>query len=87
LTEAADSTPRQVERELEQLTALVEPIAYSLEQANLASWWFARKHPYNRSLGDCARLGAAESTDSEVLTAEQRWPKLPNPRVRVSLIR
>jgi ribonuclease VapC len=81
-----DFTPQQVESELEQLAALVEPIAYTLEHANLAAWWYARK-PYNLSLGDCACLGAAEATGYEVLTAEQRWQKLPNLRVKVTLIR
>jgi PIN domain nuclease of toxin-antitoxin system len=86
LVGAGDFTPQQVERELEQLAALVEPIAYTLEHANLAAWWYARK-PYNLSLGDCACLGAAEATSYEVLTAEQRWQKLPNLRVKVTLIR
>jgi ribonuclease VapC len=87
LVGAGDFTPQQVESELEQLAALVEPIAYTLEQADLAAWWYARKNPYNLSLGDCACLGAAEATGCEVLTAEQRWGKLPNLRVKVTLIR
>ena len=87
LVGAGDFTPQQVERELEQLAALVEPLVYDLTQANLASWWYARKNPYNLSLGDCACLGAAEATGFEVLTAEQRWQKLPNLRVKVTLIR
>jgi PIN domain nuclease of toxin-antitoxin system len=87
LVGAGDFTPQQVESELEQLSALVEPLPYDLEQANLAAWWYARKNPYQLSLGDCACLGAAEARGLEVLTAEQRWKKLPNLRVKVSLIR
>jgi PIN domain nuclease of toxin-antitoxin system len=87
LVGAGEFTPQQVERELEQLAALVEPLVYDLTHANLASWWYARKNPYNLSLGDCACLGAAEAAGFEVLTAEQRWQKLPNLRVKVTLIR
>jgi ribonuclease VapC len=87
LVGAGDFTPQQVESELEQLSALVEPLHYDLEQANLGAWWYARKNPYQLSLGDCACLGAAEARGLEVLTAEQRWKKLPNLRVKVTLIR
>lgn len=87
LVGAGDFTPQQVESELEQLSALVEPLFYDLEQSNLAAWWYARKNPYQLSLGDCACLGAAEARGLEILTAEQRWKKLPNLRVKVSLIR
>lgn len=87
LVGAGDFTPQQVESELEQLSALVEPLSYDLEQANLAAWWYARKNPYQLSLGDCACLGAAETRGLEVLTAEQRWKKLPNLRIKVTLIR
>jgi PIN domain nuclease of toxin-antitoxin system len=87
LVGAGDFTPQQVESELEQLSALIEPLPYDLEQANLGAWWYARKNPYQLSLGDCACLGAAEARGLEVLTAEQRWKKLPNLRVKVILIR
>ena len=87
LVGAGDFTPQQVESELEQLSALIEPLAYDLEQANLAAWWYVRKNPYQLSLGDCACLGAAEARGLEVLTAEQRWKKLPNLRVKMTLIR
>lgn len=87
LVGAGDFTPQQVNAELEVLSALVEPITYSLEQAELAAWWYARKNPYNLSLGDCACLGTAEALGAEVLTAEKNWAKLPNLRVKVSLIR
>jgi ribonuclease VapC len=87
LVSASDFTPQQVESELEQLSALVEPLSYDLEQANLSAWWYARKNPYQLSLGDCACLGAAEARGLEVLTAEQRWKKLPNLRVKVTLLR
>ena len=87
LVGAGDFTPQQVESELEQLSALIEPLAYDLEQANLAAWWYARKNPYQLSLGDCACLGAAEARGLEVLTAEKRWKKLPNLRVKMTLIR
>jgi PIN domain nuclease of toxin-antitoxin system len=80
-------TPAQVNSELEVLTALIEPIPYSLEHAELAAWWYARKNPYNLSLGDCACLGTAEALGAEVMSAEQSWVKLPNLRVKVSLIR
>ena len=87
LVGAGDFTPQQVESELEQLSALIEPLAYDLEQANLAAWWYVRKNPYQLSLGDCACLGAAEARGLEVLTAEKRWKKLPNLRVKMTLIR
>jgi ribonuclease VapC len=87
LVGAGEFTPQQVNTELEALSALIEPIAYSLEQAELAAWWYARKNPYNLSLGDCACLGTAEALGAEILSAEKSWAKLPNLRVKVSLIR
>jgi ribonuclease VapC len=87
LVGAGDFTPKQVIAELETLSALIQPIPYSLEQAELGAWWYARKNPYNLSLGDCACLGTAEALGAEILSAEKSWAKLPNLRVKVSLIR
>ena len=87
LVGSGDFTAQQVESELEPLSSLVEPIAYTYEHATLGAWWYARKNPYGLSLGDCACLGTAEAQDFEVLTAEQSWAKLPNLRIKISLIR
>ncbi len=52
-----------------------------------ASFFYARRNPYNLSLGDCACLALAETQKRTVLTAEQSWAKIPNLRIPVKLIR
>lgn len=65
----------------------LEVIAFDAEQMTLAAWFYARRKPYQLSLGDCAVLALSEAKDMPVITGEQHWVKLPNLRVEVRLIR
>ena len=81
------STPQAVDREFDSLAQLVEIVAFDLEQSDLAAYYYARRNPYNLSLGDCACLALAEARGLDVLTAEQSWAKLPNLPFKIHLIR
>ncbi|NJK44935.1 MAG: type II toxin-antitoxin system VapC family toxin [Pleurocapsa sp. SU_196_0] len=81
------ATPQAVDIEFQNLAQLVEIVAFDLEQSDLAAYYYARRNPYNLSLGDCACLALAEARGLPVLTAEQSWAKLPSLPVKVHLIR
>lgn len=81
------ATPQAVDIEFRNLAQLVEIVAFDLEQSDLAAYYYARRNPYNLSLGDCACLALAEARGLPVLTAEQAWAKLPGLPVKVHLIR
>ncbi|PYE50988.1 type II toxin-antitoxin system VapC family toxin [Deinococcus yavapaiensis] len=65
----------------------LEIAAFDETQAVHAGFFYARRSPYNLSLGDCACLALAETRKLEVLTAERTWQGIPDLRVRVHLIR
>ncbi len=81
------STPQAVDIELGNLAQLVEIAPFDLEQSDLAAYYYARRNPYNLSLGDCACLALAEARGLDVLTAEQSWAELPSLPFKVHLIR
>jgi PIN domain nuclease of toxin-antitoxin system len=75
----------EVERDL--LALGLEVVAMDQEIGLAAAYFYARRNPYNLSLGDCACLATAEVLGLEVMTAEQEWVQLPNLRTTVRLIR
>ena len=81
------STPQAVDTEFQNLAQLVEIVPFDLEQSDLAAFYYARRNPYNLSLGDCACLALAEARDVDVLTAERSWAKLLGLPFKVHLIR
>ena len=81
------STPQAVDSEFDNLAQLIEIVAFDLEQSDLAAFYYARRNPYNLSLGDCACLALAEARGLDVLTAEQSWAKLPGLPFKIHLIR
>jgi len=62
-------------------------VGYDRELAKAAAYFYARRSPYNLSLGDCAVLALGEHLGRPILTGEQEWAKLPGLRVKVRLIR
>ena len=81
------STPQAVDTEFVNLAQLVEIAPFDLDQSDLASYYYARRNPYNLSLGDCACLALAEARGLDVLTAEQSWAQLPSLPFKIHLIR
>ena len=81
------STPQAVDTDFTHLAQLVGIAPFDLEQSDLAADYYARRNPYDLSLGDCACLALAEARELDVLTAEQSWAKLPGLRFKVHLIR
>jgi PIN domain nuclease of toxin-antitoxin system len=80
-------TENQIRETLQALGSVLGMISLDAAQSDLAAFWYARRRPYNLSLGDCACLALAESRGVAVLTAEGAWAGLPNLRVSVHLIR
>ena len=81
------ATPQVVDLEFVHLAQLIEIVPFDLQQSDLAAYYYARRNPYNLSLGDCACLALAEARGMDVLTAEQSWAKLPGLPFKVKLIR
>jgi PIN domain nuclease of toxin-antitoxin system len=77
----------ELDVEFSYLQGSLEIASFDLEQSNLAAFWYARRNPYNLSLGDCACLALAEAKGVPCLTAERAWAELPNLRVKLELIR
>lgn len=75
----------QAEADLDDLGLGV--VDYDRELAKAAAYFYARRNPYNLSLGDCAVLALGEHLELPILTGEQEWAKLPGLRVKVRLIR
>lgn len=80
-------TEVEIKEALEPLGSALEIVPFDLEQSDLAAFWYARRKPYNLSLGDCVCIALAEARNSGVLTAEAAWAGLPNLRVKVNTIR
>ena len=87
LVGAGTHTPAEVDRVFASFGALLELVEIDRAQAEGIAFFYARRHPYDLSLGDCACLALAEQRGLNVLTAEQNWKKLPDLRVKVRLIR
>ena len=80
-------TPQSVDAAIQAFGGALEIASFDLAQAELAAFWYARRHQYNLSLGDCACLALAETRGLPCMTAEQNWAALPNLRVKLELIR
>jgi PIN domain nuclease of toxin-antitoxin system len=81
------ATPQAVDAEFVNLAQLVEIVAFDSAQSDIAAYYYARRNPYNLSLGDCACLALAEARGLDVLTAEHAWKTIPSLPFTVHLIR
>ncbi len=70
-----------------QLLGALDEVSFGASCRERATFYYARKSPYNLSLGDAACLGTAEVLDVDVLTAERGWAKIPDLPFKVQLIR
>jgi len=82
-----DYTHQQVQAAWGQLAPFVLELPFDAPCRDRAAFYYARKSPYNLSLGDAACLGTAEANDFAVLTAEQAWSRIPDLPMAVELIR
>ena len=80
-------TPEQVRTQLHQLGQLLEVQALQPSAQTASAFYYARRRPYNLSLGDALCLGLAETLGADVLTAERGWAALPDLPFAVTLIR
>lgn len=80
-------TAAQIRSAVETVAPLMDELAFDAECRSYATFYYARKSPYDLSLGDAACLGTAEAHQLGVLTAEQNWTKLPDLPFGVELIR
>ena len=87
LVGAGQFTLEAVATALTGLAQVLEVVPFTLEMQRAASFYAARRRPYNLSLGDCLCLGAAQTLDAEVLTGEQAWSGIPDLPITVRLIR
>ncbi len=80
-------TPQLIDSHFDLLKDVLEVVAFDAEQSDVAAFYYARRNPYNLSLGDCACLALAQVGGQPVLTAEHAWKKLPHLPFKVMLIR
>ncbi|WP_407540959.1 PIN domain-containing protein [Deinococcus radiomollis] len=80
-------TAAQIRSAVERIAPLMDELAFNAECRGYATFYYARKSPYDLSLGDAACLGTAEAHSMSVLTAEQNWAKLPDLPFGIELIR
>jgi PIN domain nuclease of toxin-antitoxin system len=80
-------TANHIDEALTNLGELLEVIPFDTKQSDVAAYYYARRHPYNLSLGDCACLALAETKNVSIVTAESAWAKLPDLPFKVTLIR
>lgn len=80
-------TAGQVQAQLGPLLGFVREVAFDPACRDKAVFYYARKSPYNLSLGDAACLGTAEALGLDVLTAERGWANIPDLPFTVQLIR
>ena len=80
-------TPQQVDARFDVLRDVLEIVPFDGAQSDRAAYYYARRNPYNLSLGDCACLGLAEARSLAVITAETAWASLPDLPFKVVLIR
>ncbi|MFK7604383.1 PIN domain-containing protein [Deinococcus sp. SM5_A1] len=80
-------TPEQVRARLHQLGHLLNVQPFEVRAQRAAAFYYARRRPYDLSLGDALCLGLAELLEADVLTAEQGWATLPDLPFAVELIR
>jgi len=82
-----DFTHGQVQSKYSALLALIMEVPFDPACRARAAFYYARKAPYDLSLGDAACLGTAEVLGSDVLTAERGWARIPDLPFKVRLIR
>ncbi|WP_420595564.1 PIN domain-containing protein [Deinococcus sp.] len=80
-------THGQVNANYNQLLSLLQEVPFDAACREKAAFYYARKSPYNLSLGDAACLGSAEALKLDVLTAERGWAQIPDLPFAVRLIR
>jgi PIN domain nuclease of toxin-antitoxin system len=80
-------TTKQVDEALTNLEELLEIIPFDIQQSDLAAYYYARRKPYNLSLGDCACFALAEAKSANLITAEVAWSKLPGLPFKIIVIR
>lgn len=80
-------TPEQVRARLHQLGQLLEVQALQSSAQAASAFYYARRRPYDLSLGDALCLGLAEALGADVLTAERGWATIPDLPFAVTLIR
>ena len=80
-------TPEQVRSRLHGLGQLLEVQALQSGTQAASAFYYARRKPYDLSLGDALCLGLAEALGADVLTAERGWAIIPDLPFTVTLIR
>jgi ribonuclease VapC len=80
-------TAKQIDEALANLEELLEVVPFDTKQSDVAAYYYARRHPYQLSLGDCACLALAETKRVSVITAESAWSKLPDLPFKMNVIR
>ena len=80
-------TPEQVRARLHQLGQLLDVQAIESGAQAACAFYYARRKPYDLSLGDALCLGLAETLGADVLTAERGWAAIPDLPFAVTLIR
>lgn len=80
-------TAKQIDEALANLEELLEVTPFDTKQSDVAAYYYARRHPYNLSLGDCACLALAEVKNVSIVTAEAAWAKLPDLPFKITVIR
>lgn len=80
-------TRGQVHERYTGLLSLLTEVPFDAACRERAAFYYARKSPYNLSLGDAACLGTAEALSRNVLTAERGWQAIPDLPMTVELIR
>ncbi|WP_420594751.1 PIN domain-containing protein [Deinococcus sp.] len=80
-------TPQQVRARIRQLGQVLDVVAFNAQAQDAAGFYYARRKPYDLSLGDALCLGLAEVLKADVMTAKRGWASLPDIPFGVQLIR
>jgi ribonuclease VapC len=82
-----DFTHGQLQTAIQTLLSVTQELPFGAQCREKAAFYYARKSPYDLSLGDAACLGTAQVQGKDVLTAERGWAKIPDLPFKVNLIR
>lgn len=80
-------TVDRVRRRFGVLTQVLEVVPFPSAAQHAASFYYARRRPYNLSLGDALCLATAEHHGADALTAESAWASLPDLPIQIQVIR
>ncbi|MDV6375071.1 PIN domain-containing protein [Deinococcus arenicola] len=80
-------TSGQVGQQYAKLLSVVRELPFDSACREKAAFYYARKSPYDLSLGDACCLGTAEALEMDVLTAERGWAVIPDLPFKVQLTR